>query len=61
MQMREVTQHGQRLIFLMEQKKIGFQKLEQHKLLEKREGAKAGLTAASGIVLLFHYQRKSSH
>lgn len=59
--MREVTQRGQRLIFLIEQKNVGFQNPEQHKLWEKREGAKAGLTAASDIVLLFHYQRKSSH
>lgn len=35
-------------------------KSQQHKLLEKTEGAKAGLIAASGVVLLSNYQRNSS-
>lgn len=39
--MREVIRCGQRLIFHIEQKKPGIQKAEQHKLLEKTEGAKA--------------------
>ena len=51
MQMMEVIRCGQRLIFHVE-KKPGIQKSEEHKLLEKTEGAKAGLTAASGVVLL---------